>query len=78
MEAPLPSLDPEGVAVALAELAAPDALPDALDPCPSPWPLDWLAKVYSFADRGVALIPVPFVHDDGVSGSVVVNVMSAH
>jgi hypothetical protein len=49
----------------------------------SPWP-SWssatvsLAKLYALAARGVALMPVPLVQADGCSGSVEVNVISAH
>lgn len=61
--------------------AAPDSTADA-DALGSLWPSSCgsvsLAKVYAFAASGVALMPVPLVHADGVSGSVEVNVMSAH
>lgn len=67
-----------GAALPVAEEA--ESVPDAVAlelPWSSPWEVS-LALVSASAARGTAEMPVPFVHDDGVSGSVDVKVISAH
>ena len=72
-----PALPLDSAALAAASVA--EAEPDAEDcACPPPWPALSLAKTKLFAASREALMPVPFVHEDGCEGDVEVKVISAH
>jgi len=68
-----------GVELPVADAAVPEGAAELEElPWSPSWLADSLALTRAAPTSGDAEMPVPFVHDDGCSGVVDVNVTSAH